>query len=304
MPPAPPEFIAGRLAIFEQWMNAPSAAELTASQQGALALARVVEVKPFEDGNGRVSRLAASHLMVKAGARPPILDPADASRLEKALQAAFQLHTEPLAALLEEAAERALDLLIREAERRPDDPHSAATSGMRRTRMVGPCSRPGMGANSARPGTGRKASDSCGSGCAGVEAAEGHRGDDHVLHAFVAVALHAAGDQPGLLGDLVARAVEHGGVALEREVGAGRERALDPFPRLVAGIAPCGLDVVEACRVQGRGEKGDAGPPRPAGSEGSSARGRRRGPIAAARRKRRRRGWPGRVDREQVRAGS
>ena len=117
MPPAPPEFIAGRLAIFEQWMNAPSAAELTASQQGALALARVVEVKPFEDGNGRVSRLAASHLMVKAGSRPPILNPADAPRLEKALQAAFQLHTEPLAALLEEAAERALDLLIREAER-------------------------------------------------------------------------------------------------------------------------------------------------------------------------------------------
>ena len=117
-PPAPPEFIAGRLAIFEQWMNAPSAAELTASQQGALALARVVEVKPFDDGNGRVSRLAASHLMVRAGARPPILDRRRRSRdWRQALQAAFQLHTEPLAALLEEAAERALDVLIREAER-------------------------------------------------------------------------------------------------------------------------------------------------------------------------------------------
>jgi hypothetical protein len=114
-PPAPPEFIPGRLAILEQWMNAPSAAELTASQQGALALARVVEVKPFDDGNGRVARLAASHLMVRAGARPPILEAADAARLEKALQAAFQLHTEPLAALLEEAAERALDVMIRAA---------------------------------------------------------------------------------------------------------------------------------------------------------------------------------------------
>jgi len=117
MPPAPPEFIASRLAIFEQWMNAPSAAELTASQQGALAMARVVEVKPFDDGNGRVSRLAASHLMVRAGARPPILTAADGPRLLQALQAAFQLHTEPLAGLLEEAADRALDLMIREAER-------------------------------------------------------------------------------------------------------------------------------------------------------------------------------------------
>ena len=116
-PPAPPEFIASRLAIFEQWMNAPSAAELTPSQQGALALARVVEVKPFDDGNGRVSRLAASHVMVRAGARSPILEPADAPRLQNAIQAAFQLHTEPLAALLEEAAERALDMMIRTAER-------------------------------------------------------------------------------------------------------------------------------------------------------------------------------------------
>lgn len=115
-PPAPPEFIAGRLAILEQWMNAPSAAELTPSQQGALALARVVEVRPFEDGNGRVSRLAASHVMVRAGARPPILTAADGPRLLNAVQAAFQLHTEPLAGLLEEAAERALELMIREAE--------------------------------------------------------------------------------------------------------------------------------------------------------------------------------------------
>jgi hypothetical protein len=116
-PPAPPEFIASRLAIFEQWMNAPSAAELQASQQGALALARVVEVKPFADGNGRVARLAASHVMVRRGARPPILVAADEPRLTQALQAAFQLHTEPLAALLEEASERALDLMIQEAER-------------------------------------------------------------------------------------------------------------------------------------------------------------------------------------------
>ena len=116
-PPSPPEFIAGRLAILEQWMNAPSAAELAPSQQGALALARVVEVRPFQDGNGRVSRLAASHVMVKAGARPPILAAADGPRLLHAIQAAFQLHTEPLAALLEEASERALDLMIREAER-------------------------------------------------------------------------------------------------------------------------------------------------------------------------------------------
>jgi hypothetical protein len=111
-PPAPAALIAGRVAILEQWMAAPSAQELRPAQQGALALARIVEVLPFDDGNGRVSRLAASHLMVRAGARPPILVAADAPRLVAALQAAFQLHTEPLSALLEEAAERALDVML------------------------------------------------------------------------------------------------------------------------------------------------------------------------------------------------
>ena len=36
----------------------------------------------------------------------------DAERLQAALHAAFQLETEPLARLLEAAAERALDVLI------------------------------------------------------------------------------------------------------------------------------------------------------------------------------------------------
>jgi hypothetical protein len=50
--------------------------------------------------------------MTRAGSRRPILVGGDAGRLEEALQAAFQLQTEPLARLLDDAAERALDVLI------------------------------------------------------------------------------------------------------------------------------------------------------------------------------------------------
>ncbi|MBI3931781.1 MAG: Fic family protein [Acidobacteria bacterium] len=115
-PPAPAPFVASRLAILEQWMGVDSAGEIKAAQQGALVLARVVEILPFEDANGRVSRLAASHVMVRAGARPPILVRGDRPRLEQALQAAFQLATEPLATLLEEASGRALDVMIQTLE--------------------------------------------------------------------------------------------------------------------------------------------------------------------------------------------
>lgn len=116
-PPAPAAFIPGRLAILEQWLSMPSARELKPAQTGALVLARVVEVLPFEDANGRVARLAASHAMVGAGGRPPILVAGDAARLRAALQQAFQLATEPLTVLLEEASERGLDVMIQLLEK-------------------------------------------------------------------------------------------------------------------------------------------------------------------------------------------
>lgn len=112
-PPAPVDFISSRLAILQEWLAVESSRELKPAPAGALAMARILEILPFESGNGRVARLAASHLMVRAGARPPILVGADAARIEAALAAAFQLATEPLTTLLEEASERALDVMIR-----------------------------------------------------------------------------------------------------------------------------------------------------------------------------------------------
>ena len=117
-PPPSPPLIEGRLALLEQWLGARSAQDLKPEQAAALAMARIVEVLPFEDGNGRVARLAASHLMVRGGRRPPILVAADAPRLVAALQAAFALHTEPLGTLLEEASGRALDVMIQALEKR------------------------------------------------------------------------------------------------------------------------------------------------------------------------------------------
>jgi len=117
--PAPPEFITSRLAILEQWLSVESSRELKPAPAAALAMARILEIVPFERGNGRVARLAASHLMVRAGARPPILAGADGPRIAVCLEAAFQLATEPLTSLLEEASERALDVMIQALGARP-----------------------------------------------------------------------------------------------------------------------------------------------------------------------------------------
>jgi hypothetical protein len=118
-PPAPAAFVAGRLEILEQWLGETSTGELRPAGRGALVLARLVEIRPFEEANGRVARLATSHVMEAAGADPPILVAGDAPRLEAALQRAFQLDTEPLVELLDEASERSLDVQLQALESAP-----------------------------------------------------------------------------------------------------------------------------------------------------------------------------------------
>ena len=116
-PPAPPARIAGRLETLEEWLTSPGIRDLAPAQAAGLACARIIEVLPFDDANGRVARLAASHVMVRAGLRPPILVAADGPYLLACLRAAFRLETEPLVTLLTEASGRALDVAIQALER-------------------------------------------------------------------------------------------------------------------------------------------------------------------------------------------
>jgi hypothetical protein len=116
-PPAPSMFVESRLVSLFGWLEGDSGRELRPPQAGALVLARLLEILPFEDQNGRVARLATSHVMVRGGAGAPVLVGADRERLEAALAQAFRLETEPLAALLQEASERALDVMLQALER-------------------------------------------------------------------------------------------------------------------------------------------------------------------------------------------
>jgi hypothetical protein len=116
-PAAPVEFIETRLAGLASWLEAAGSDELGPEQKAALVLARIVEIRPFDDANGRVARLAAAHVMARAGLGPPILVLGDAARLRAALESAFRLETGPLVALVGEAASRPLDVMIQSLER-------------------------------------------------------------------------------------------------------------------------------------------------------------------------------------------
>jgi hypothetical protein len=116
-PPAPAHLIESRVASLADWVEVAGTRDLAPDQAAAVALARLVEILPFDDANGRVSRLAASHLMMRGGMRPPILVAGDAARLRAALEAAFRLETGPLVTLLAEASGRALDVMIQSLDR-------------------------------------------------------------------------------------------------------------------------------------------------------------------------------------------
>jgi hypothetical protein len=111
-PTAPAALVESRLATLGEWLETVGTRDLQPEQAAGLALARLVEILPFDDANGRVSRLAASHVMVRGGMRPPILVAGDKRRLHASLDAAFRLETEPVVALLVEASGRALDVMI------------------------------------------------------------------------------------------------------------------------------------------------------------------------------------------------
>jgi hypothetical protein len=89
---------------------------LTPAQLGALVLARTLEVQPFDSVNRRVARLAASHAVVRAGERRPILVGGDRERLAACVQAAFRFEMEPLTTLVHEASARAVDVMIQALE--------------------------------------------------------------------------------------------------------------------------------------------------------------------------------------------
>lgn len=114
---APVAFIESRLADLAAWLDAEGGADLTAEGKAAVALARIVEIRPFDDANGRVSRLTAAHLMRRAGLAPPILVAGDEPRLRQALAAAFRLETGPLVELVREASGRALAVMVQSLER-------------------------------------------------------------------------------------------------------------------------------------------------------------------------------------------
>lgn len=115
---SPPEFVADRVGRLHEWLVTDSGRELQPSAAGALVLARLMEIQPFEDWNTSVALMAARQAMRRGGGLGMVLREEDRASLRNAVPQAQAFETRPLAVVLEKGALRALELAVAELERR------------------------------------------------------------------------------------------------------------------------------------------------------------------------------------------
>jgi Fic family protein len=97
-----------------QWFNSDSFHEMHEVEKTALMLMKMVDIFPFEEGNGRTLRLFANFFLLKTGYPPAIIPSARAGQYAAAIQNSFRFHTQPLIDLLTEAVLQGLQYCLAE----------------------------------------------------------------------------------------------------------------------------------------------------------------------------------------------
>ncbi|KAL0278959.1 UNVERIFIED_CONTAM: hypothetical protein PYX00_000623 [Menopon gallinae] len=111
VPPAPND-IPPLMKGFEQWLNSESAVRMHPIQYAALAHYKLVHIHPFDDGNGRTSRLLMNTILMQAGFPPVIIFKQDRHRYYEYLERANEGDIRPFVRFIAECTEKTLDLFL------------------------------------------------------------------------------------------------------------------------------------------------------------------------------------------------
>ncbi|QQG48286.1 MAG: Fic family protein [archaeon] len=95
--------------------------ELTTVELAAVALHRLVFIHPFEDGNGRMSRLLANLVLLRKRYPPVIILNADRKRYLNYLAKADEGNYAPLVNFFAQYVIKHLDMILRALEQKPED---------------------------------------------------------------------------------------------------------------------------------------------------------------------------------------
>ena len=120
--PTEPEMIPSVTENALEWFSSDSFQEMHEVEKTALVLIKLIDIWPFEEGNGRTLRLFANIFLLKAGYPPAIIPPERASQYAVAIQHSLRFHTQPLIDLLTDSVDRGLHYCLGEAVPPPSLP--------------------------------------------------------------------------------------------------------------------------------------------------------------------------------------
>lgn len=110
--PPTPEDIPILMEEFADWLNSEEAANMHPVRYAALAHYKLVDIHPFEDGNGRTSRLLMNLILIRAGYPPVIILKEHRQQYYDYLKIANKGDVRPFVRFIAQCTEQVLDLYL------------------------------------------------------------------------------------------------------------------------------------------------------------------------------------------------
>jgi len=101
-----------RIRILCDWVSSESFKELNALEQAAIVILRLLEIRPFAEGNVRVALAAGSLFTMRRGWPPIIVPAALRHRFNPAVAEGMRMNTRPMVDLLADSTLETLDAMI------------------------------------------------------------------------------------------------------------------------------------------------------------------------------------------------
>jgi fido (protein-threonine AMPylation protein) len=108
---APPEFIERSLENMADWLGAESFSQIHPIEQCALAIARVIDIWPFEFGNLTVALVLGNSFLGKAGLAPFFILPEHRAEFDKAIAQSMTIDMQPLINAIYRTVKREMESL-------------------------------------------------------------------------------------------------------------------------------------------------------------------------------------------------
>lgn len=96
------------------WFRSDSFAEMHEVEKAALTLIKLVDIQPFDEGNGKTLRLLSNFFLLRADYPPAVISPAKASQYAIAIQNSLRFDTQLMIDLITEAVDQGLAYLLDE----------------------------------------------------------------------------------------------------------------------------------------------------------------------------------------------